>query len=278
MYRVIERANHWLGYLEKKDAKELYSKTSNAGYNNFTCFWDMLAPSLQGQPWCNVFINAIFTECYGKEMAKKLLCTDGDWSYYTPTSSSYFKKKGQWHSTPKVGDIIYFRNSERIHHVGLVIKVGDTITTIEGNTSASPQDGVVANGGGVYQKEYAVWNTSIAGYGRPNYALIDADKYTAGWHKDTLPKEETGKGYSGWWYADTTKTYVHGKWKVINGCKYYFNENGYAVTGLHVIGGRRYFFEDTPGASKECALMITESDGALKVWNESTGNMEQNNS
>jgi archaellum component FlaG (FlaF/FlaG flagellin family) len=41
------------------------------------------------------------------------------------------------------------------------------VYTIEGNTSST--SGVVANGGGVYKKKYALNYSSISGYGRPNY-------------------------------------------------------------------------------------------------------------
>lgn len=259
MNQVLNVARTYIGYLEKKDCNPayLYNNTANAGYNNYTMFWDMLCKSLQGQPWCNAFVNAVFVQAHGTTLAKKLLCTDGDWSYYTPTSASYFKKKGQWHTTPKVGDIIYFKNSERIHHVGLVVGVtNDTVETIEGNTSSSTE--VVANGGGVFKKSYKISNPSIAGYGRPNYDLVDGDKYTVGWQKDN----------TGWWYAYTTKAYYKSCWQIINKCKYYFNDKGYAVTGMQTIDGKRYFFEDTPGASKECALMKTTENGDFILWRE----------
>ena len=89
-------------------------------------------------------------------------------SGYTPTSAGYFKNKGQWHTTPKVGDIIFFKNSVRICHTGIVIMVsGDKVYTIEGNTSDGVE--VIPNGGAVCAKSYKLNNSSIAGYGRPAY-------------------------------------------------------------------------------------------------------------
>ena len=41
------------GYLEKASAKDLDSKTANAGSNNFTKYARDLYPALQGQPWCD---------------------------------------------------------------------------------------------------------------------------------------------------------------------------------------------------------------------------------
>ena len=48
--------------------------------------------------------------------------------------------------------------------------------TIEGNTSS--QAGVIANGGGVYKKSYAITDNRIYGYGRPDYDNV--------WYDDTV--------------------------------------------------------------------------------------------
>lgn len=176
--KVLSEAAKWVGYLEKKsgDKKYLYEMKANAGNNNYTCFWDMMKPSWQGQAWCNCFVNACFVNAYGEENAKKLLCTKSDWCYYTPDSAKYFYNNNQWFKTPKVGDIIYFRSdsAERqgrwkgIHHVGIVRKVSEIyVYTIEGNTASGTE--VVPNGGEVAYKQYLLNNPNIAGYGRPKY-------------------------------------------------------------------------------------------------------------
>lgn len=85
---------------------------------------------------------------------------------------------------------------------------------------------------------------------------VATPSYQIGWNKDDV----------GWWYADTTKTYYADTWAVINGCWYWFDEEGYAVTGAQTIGGKLYYFCAEPGAEKECALMKTDSSGALYVW------------
>ena len=166
---VIKVAESEVGYLEKKNNSQLDDKTANAGHNNYTKYWRDLEPSFQGQPWCQAFLNWVFTKAYGEKVAKELLCTDSGWSYYTPTASGFFRNKGQYHkSNPKPGDLVYFKNSTRIHHVGLVYKVDSTkIYTIEGNTSSAA--GVVDNGGGVFMKSYPIGYNRIDGYGRPNY-------------------------------------------------------------------------------------------------------------
>lgn len=166
--KVINIATNEVGYLEKKTNSSLDSKTANAGSNNYTKYWRDMKPSFQGQPWCDCFVDWCFVQAYGKEEAQKLEC-GGCGEYYTPTSAQRYKDKKQWYtSSPKKGDQIFFKNSTRIYHTGLVYKVDSTyVYTIEGNTSTG--SGVVANGGGVCKKKYALSNSKIAGYGRPKY-------------------------------------------------------------------------------------------------------------
>ena len=173
--KVLKVAESEKGYMEKSktavknDRSVLNDKTQGAGSDNYTKYWEDLKKEWHGQPWCLCWINWIFKEAYGEKEAKKLLCTDGDWTYYTPTASNYFKKKNQWKtSDPKVGDVIFFKNSVRICHVGLVVKVDSTyVYTIEGNTSSA--SGVVANGGAVEAKKYKLSYSKIAGYGTPKF-------------------------------------------------------------------------------------------------------------
>lgn len=171
--KLIKIATDEIGYLEKKSAKDLDSKTKNAGRGNYTKYWRDLKPAYQGQPWCQAFVNWCFYRAYGLSTARKLLCVSS-FDYYTPTCADAFKEAGQWYSAPKVGDVVYFKNSTRIHHVGLVVAVTtDAITTIEGNTSPQASDeSVVANGGGVWSRVYSKQNGAIAGYGRPAYSSL----------------------------------------------------------------------------------------------------------
>lgn len=172
--KVVQIANQEIGYLEKswaaynKDKNVVSSKTNGAGSDNVVKYWEIY-PSFQGQSWCAAFVNWAFIKAYGEPAARKMLCVDSEWSFYTPTSAQYFKNKKQWYtSNPQLGDVIFFKNSTRIHHTGLVIQVdAKYVYTIEGNTSAGSQ--VIPNGGGVCAKAYSLSNSSIAGYGRPKY-------------------------------------------------------------------------------------------------------------
>lgn len=149
---------------------------------------------------------------------------------------------------------MFFENSVRIYHTGIVEKVtSERIYTIEGNTSG--RVGVVANGGGVWEKSYLLTYEKIAGYGRPDWSLAQEPKYTIGWNRDQ----------KGWWYADTENSYLKSCWKVINGHKYYFNQEGYAVTGWQELEGKWYYFEPRAGHPLECALYRTDADGVQDI-------------
>ncbi|MDR2025190.1 MAG: CHAP domain-containing protein, partial [Hungatella sp.] len=127
------------------------------------------------------------------------------------------------------------------------------VYTIEGNTSSGAE--VIANGGAVCLKEYALINSRIDGYGRPDWSLVEQPEYTMGWNHDN----------NGWWYADTKTTYYKFCWKLINRHWYYFNQDGYAVTGWQVIDGKDYYFEPRAGHPLECAMYVTDNTGAQYI-------------
>ena len=173
--KVLAIAKAEAGYLEKKngDTKYLYDKRANAGYNNYTKYgkeMHEIYPAVMDYPaaWCDCFVDWCFYKAYGVATAKSLL--DGNFDDYTVASALMYKNHNAWYTNnPKVGDQVFFKNSYGgICHTGLVIAVDNLyIHTIEGNTSAAL--GVVANGGGVAQKKYALNYSRIAGYGRPKY-------------------------------------------------------------------------------------------------------------
>ena len=173
--KVLAIAKAEVGYLEKKngDARYLYDKRANAGYNNYTKYgkeMHEIYPAVMDYPaaWCDCFVDWCFYKAYGVATAKSLL--DGNFDDYTVASALMYKNHNAWYTNnPKVGDQVFFKNSYGgICHTGLVIAVDNLyVHTIEGNTSAAL--GVVANGGGVAQKKYALNYNRIAGYGRPKY-------------------------------------------------------------------------------------------------------------
>ena len=250
--KLISIARAEIGYLEKKSNRDLDSKTANAGSSNYTKYARDLYPSLQGQAWCDMFVDWCFVQAFGKVNARQLI--GGGFSAYTPSSAQYYKDMGQWHQTPEPGDQIFFRNTQRICHTGIVTKgTSDRVYTVEGNTSGA--SGVIANGGGVCEKSYALSHSGIAGYGRPDWGLVERPEYVPGWHHDS----------NGWWYADTEATYYKSGWRVINGHKYYFNDDGYALTDWQEIDDKWYYFEPRTGHPLECGLYVTDSQGVQAI-------------
>ena len=123
---VISKAKEWEGYCEKKSNSQLENKTANAGYNNYTIFAqrcrEKTKSAVYANPgkWCDYFVDFCFIEALGTARAKELL---GSWTGYTPDSAKFLKQAGATvvkASEAKYGDVIFFRNSERICHTGLV--------------------------------------------------------------------------------------------------------------------------------------------------------------
>lgn len=171
-HKVIEIALAEVGYLEKNSDDCLYDKTANAGHKNYTKYGKEMHgiyPSVMDYPaaWCDCFVDWCFYKAYGKEEARRLL--GGEFDDYTVASAQLYKKKQAWFTgRPLMGDQIFFRNQVRICHTGIVTDVDSKfVYTVEGNTSGA--SGVIANGGGVWQKKYRLDDPSIAGYGRPGY-------------------------------------------------------------------------------------------------------------
>ncbi len=167
---IINTAAAEEGYLEKKNGSQLYDKTANAGYNNWTKYWQDTYPAFQGQLWCDDFVKWVFIATAG-DRANDLLC-GGVHSYYTPTSAQYYQKAGRLDRHPKAGDQVFFTRDgsiPAIYHTGIVEKVdANYVYTIEGNTSSTA--GVVPNGGGVWPKKYLLVNyKSKMWFGHPRY-------------------------------------------------------------------------------------------------------------
>lgn len=166
-----------IGYLEKKSNSQLDEKTANAGSGNFTRYArDLYAAgyyngSKQAVAWCNVFVDWCHYMAAGKDkaLAQKISCQSGDCGAGCTFSMGYYKAAGQFvTSDPQPGDQIYFGSGQSASHTGLVLKTENgRVYTIEGNTAS--QSGVVSEGGGVFQKSYALNHSRILGYGRPKW-------------------------------------------------------------------------------------------------------------
>jgi len=171
--KLLATAEAEVGYLEKKSNKDLDSKTANAGDGNYTKYARDLFPDLQGQPYCDMFVDWCFWKCFGEKTARKML---GGFSADCDESARIYKDKGRWYSNPQPGDQIFFvKNGNDYYHTGIVCKVTpEKVYPIEGNTSAGEQ--VIPNGGAVCRKSYERNNPKIGGYGRPDYAAADGEE------------------------------------------------------------------------------------------------------
>lgn len=168
------------GYVEKsreayiRDNNIIYDKFKGAGSDNITKYgYEMhkLYPKTMDFPaaWCDAFVDWCFMKAYGVEEATKLLC--GRFDDYTVASAQLYKNSKRWFTNkPIPGDQIFFKNSSRICHTGLVYKVDKKyVYTVEGNTNN--KEVLVSNGGTVTDKKYPLNYNGIAGYGRPCYDL-----------------------------------------------------------------------------------------------------------
>lgn len=141
---AIEIAKAEIGYVETPD--------------NITKYGD--AMKAQGQPWCGSFCNWVLKEA-GVKVHSVVSTVKG---------AQVFEDSGRWSQTPKLGDLAFmdFPNDEmhRISHVGIVVGIkGNTVITIEGNTSGS---GSQRNGGMVMVKERTI-GKEVVGFGSPKY-------------------------------------------------------------------------------------------------------------
>lgn len=254
------------GYLEKQTNSNLEDKTANAGDRNYTKYGAFFGHNGPDAYWCDYFIDYCFCQVFGREKATQLL---GGLSGYTPTSAAYFKKMARWYTkNPQAGDIIFFQGTDRINHTGYVYKVEKgTAYTVEGNTSSAA--GVVRNGGCVACKEYPITSTRIAGYGQPDYSLVESkDTYIEGWQR-------AADGIR-WWYQYADGSYPANKWLLINHHWYLFNWDGYMCTGWHRWNGKTcdpadgsgdwYYFDPTQDGPFEGACWHSKENGAQEVW------------
>ena len=197
--QVIKIATAEVGYLEKstaaykKDPGILDQKTAGAGYDNWTKYGrDMhrIYPSVMDlhAAWCDAFVDWCFYRAYGISTAKNLLC--GTFDDYTVASAQAYARHNALDKKPEVGAQIFFTRNGAVsgcYHTGLVIAVasdGKTVTTIEGNTSATGS-GIEANGGCVAKK---VRNVNA-------YTLFGHPAYNDGASDKTSDKTEAAKHY-----------------------------------------------------------------------------------
>ena len=164
--KLLDIANAEIGYREKYPNKN----------NNINKYAEKHFPSLQGQFWCDVFVDSMYIEAYGRGNAEKML---GGFNAATYESKRNFERMGLWHKassgyTPQPGDQIFYKlgdNKNPTDHTGIVVKVENgRVYTIEGNTR--PTDGTSRNGVAVADKDHSLNASYIVGYGTPKWDVV----------------------------------------------------------------------------------------------------------
>ena len=117
---------------------------------------------MQNQPWCDVFTDEAFVECFGLELGAAMTYQPiGGGSARCRDSAQFFKGAKAFFRAPEPGDVIFFFVGGEINHQGIVIRVvGGSVITVEGNSSDM-----------VAERCYSLGDASIAGYGRPDWQL-----------------------------------------------------------------------------------------------------------
>lgn len=152
--KLLTWANAQIGTVESGNNWNKYAQNMSAAYG-----WNV-----QNQPWCDVFVDAGFVECFGLESAAKMTYQPtGGFSAACRYSAAYFAAHDAFVQTPEPGDQIFFRDSDGvINHTGIVVSAnGGIVRTIEGNS-----------GDAVRSNAYGIGTPTIAGYGRPNWSVV----------------------------------------------------------------------------------------------------------
>lgn len=149
-----------IGYHETGANVTKYAQTSidEIIYNGY---------SMQGEPWCDFFYDYMMAQVFGTERGMKMTYQFDERSrrYMASPgcarSAELYQAAGAWHHSPEPGDQIFFFSGGEIGHTGIVESVGTgKISTIEGNYSDS-----------VCRVNHFLNESTIAGYGRPNWSL-----------------------------------------------------------------------------------------------------------
>lgn len=187
--KVIDLAWSQIGYHEKESNAQLDDPTANAGDQNWTKYARDLDSMggfyngrKQGFAWCDVFVDWLFVQSYGRGAAQYLLCQpDASAGAGCAFSAQYFNSAGCFHkSGPETGDQIFFGSAwNNVWHTGLVVAVSENyVTTIEGNTSDQ-----------VAKRVYKLSDPNIFGYGRPRWGTPEGG--TDDGKADDAPAPET---------------------------------------------------------------------------------------
>ena len=253
---VVWWAKSQKGYCEKKTNAYLDDFTANAGSNNYNKFArDLYSQGYfngnkNGYAWCACFAAWIFLQACGeKTKARRITAQDrGTYGAGCDFAKAYYKAEGRLYTTPKVGDQVFFKQSGKIVHTGLVIGVGSTyITTIEGNKNNK-----------VTQCSYLRSSSYIDSYGRPNYDSVQWTKDTEGKWWLTINGEAVQDAwyryYNKWYWMKPGGIMAENEFIEYNGASYYLKDGGAMATGWLKLDGKWYYFNGSGAMQKSTWL------------------------
>lgn len=162
---------HWMTEIEAKDKLVDWCRSQigyHEGYDGSNKYadgdWDtkLYGFSALQVPWCDVFVDAAYISCFGFTDATAMTYQQPSGYAACSLSADAYKRNGAFYTRPEVGDQIFFFSGGGINHTGIVIEVnGENIVCVEGNYSDS-----------VCRTQYKYNDKMIAGYGRPNWAVV----------------------------------------------------------------------------------------------------------
>ena len=135
-------------------------------YNRYAPLWTEAGGwNAQNQPWCDIFVDVGFIECFGLETASKMTYQPrGGFSALCAQSAQFYKDNGAWYPSPEAGDQAFFYAEGGVNHTGIVVGVSNGIVyTIEGNSSDA-----------VRERARPLSRAEIAGFGRPDWSAAAA--------------------------------------------------------------------------------------------------------
>lgn len=148
------------GYHEGASSADFDGQNA-AGKGNFTEYGYAFGKvgGTYGYAWCAVFVSWCLSQAGEEDSAGGGFSSCSLWIARLRELGQYTARSAH---TPKMGDLIFFRSSgasRASDHVGLVLDVrGGRVYTVEGNSSER-----------VALRNYALTDTYIVGYGRPDY-------------------------------------------------------------------------------------------------------------
>ena len=169
--KLVSWANAQVGY---REGDNNYNKYAESEYLQKLYGW-----KAQNEPWCDLWVDEGFIECFGLELASALTYQPiGKGSAACRYSAGFYSAHDAFFKSPEVGDQVFFYADGGINHTGIVVQVGTgAISTVEGNSSDM-----------VARRTYSVNSPAIAGYGRPNWAAVVSESSPSEPPADDKPK------------------------------------------------------------------------------------------